>query len=111
MRLELDLDTDAIILGLQKRGWEVASWQYQTLEIKVRMAVAEQLQKELDDLTEKFSVRGEPRGTDCDPPKDFVERVEETLGLEKRPWKEQIAEALAPKSSVIRPYKIVKKDA
>ena len=89
MRLELELNVDEYMQELQKREWAVAKMGYHDLEVRLKTAMQDFVQDQIDDNAEWY-----------------LNHIEGNLGLSR------ITEAeKAPKEPrSIRPYKIVKKD-
>jgi hypothetical protein len=91
MRIDLELDTDAYIALLQERGWNVGVGSYYALEVKVKKAMQEFLQRQIEDQVEWY-----------------VEHIEEDLNLPKMSEDEP---PVRKDQRAVRPYKVIRVEA
>ena len=94
MRVEVNIDSDAVIDALRADSWNVGQWRYQELEIKVKMAVSDLLQEQVDaDVTV------------------LAKQIVSRLGLTKVPkQKKGKAKVEPPQQRSVRPYIILREE-
>lgn len=89
MRVELELDIEAYVKELMERGWNVGGMPYQDLAIRLRMAMSQLLQDQIDDQRAWY-----------------LDHCETELGLAKRVKRK----GPRPKQQATKAYKIIRED-
>ena len=91
MRIDVEVDTDAYIIALQKRGWAVGGMRTVELDTRIKLALQKFLQAQTEEHVEWY-----------------LDHIQDDLRLEKI---HVAGEVVEPKESRARkPYKIVRVD-